>query len=589
MIKQFKAKSFFSALLLIIIVFVMGLSGINQIFSNNDNDVAQVGKIKISTEEYTRVYDLEKTRITQMLGTSLSPDQLKTLGFKRLVLDKIIQDKLLDSFTHSLKLETSDRSISNVIKTVEEFQDSKGAFDKEKFISILQNNNIDKSKYIKSIKNSILKDIILDPFKQFPMSSLSIAEKIYQYRFETRTVDIITLTPDMVKKIPKPSDETLNMFYQEHQGDFQSPETRIAQYIMVTNNNIDNNVIVDEQEVSTQFKYLKDRVDIAYVVFNTLAEAQDTSSKLIKEKRQITDLSEHKILTNLNQTMLPEYLQAIFNLTEHDISPPIQSPSGFYLIQIEKKYEVDTEAGDNIKSEIRRQLHINQMNENLEIFVHSVEKELALDEAIEIVANKYNLKISEIGPIEINHENQNLAQLIFNQEQDKQNNHSFINVINDDGMAEYYHIQLTTIIPSQTKEFNECKKELEEAWSLEFINRRLYEIATNVDVEHPSKREQIVRTQVAYTESPEQNYPENFINQIFSLSAGESTTPLEYKTGVIVGRVVGTNKPKENHTLAEEIEVELKRNILEGMYNEFKHHLQRKFTVSINPQALPEE
>ncbi|MBQ4875228.1 MAG: SurA N-terminal domain-containing protein [Rickettsiaceae bacterium H1] len=578
---QFKAKSFFTTSLLVIIAIVMGLSGINQVFTGNNKYVAKVGKSKITLEEYQRAYDIEKTNAQNMFGINLTGEQLKNLGFKQIVLDKLVQNKLLENLAHTMNLNVNDRSIKQAIKQISEFQDENGNFNKEKFSSLLQNNNINETDYITYIKDSIIKNFILDSFQYVPGSYLNLAEKIYNYRFEQRIVEISTFTPEMVKNVPEPTEKELKNFYNSNQYKFRLPQQRKAEYIAINKSNVDNNVTINDEEVSDLLKNQEERIDITYTVAKSDIEAKNIINNLKKENKKISDVHEHKSMKNLSKSMLPNDLEEIFSLAENEISKPIKAKNTFYLFQVEKKYKITEEEKKNIELEIRTELANGKINERLEDLINTLEEKLSSKLSITELAKTYNLKINEIGPIKPDYKDQRLVKLIFDSNQEE-NNQFFTSFTNNDGTDEYYNIRVKEIIPSRLQKFDECKSEVKKSWKSDFINKKLYETAKS-GKQFNKKQETIVRTKVAYIESPKQNYPENFVNQIFDLSPGQSTSPVEYKKdNIMIGKLVKINSPKKNEVIKKEIEEEIKKALIQGIYSELKHYLHNKFTVAVN-------
>ena len=578
---QFKTKSFFLTLLLIVIVLAMGLSGIEQVFTKNNNYVAKIGKNKISTEEYQRAYDIEKINIQRMLGATLSNEQLQTVGLNQIVLDKLIQGQLLDNLANSINLDVSDQSIATEIRKIPDFQDEKGNFDKDKFLSLLGNDNVNESLYIEHIKGIIIRNLILDSFKYIPGSHSDLANKIYNYRFEERIVDVSVFTPSMVKEIPEPSEEILREFYQRQQEKFWLPEQKKVEYLVINSNNVDTNITLDETEVLDSVKDQEDRIDITYIMINNSADANNISRDLKEKKKKITDL-EHKSMENLSKSMLPDNLQEIFSLKEHEISNPIKTPYGFFIFCIEKKYKISEQEKKKIELEIRKDLINNKINMRLEDFVNSLEEELSSGTTMNQLAKTYNLQVNEIGPIDNRYHNQKLVKLIFSKDH-AEGNYLFTSFTDDNGIEEYYSVNVTENIAPKLKEFDKYKNDVKQVWESEFIKNELYKIAQHGKLNNNISQKKIVRTSVAYTESPEQNYPDNFVDQVFRISLGESTIPVEYQNDrIIIGKLISIQQPKENRALVKEIEREVNKSLLQGIYSEFKHHLQNKFTVSVN-------
>lgn len=574
------------------IIAVMALAGINQIFFDNDKGyIAKVGKKKISITDYKKLYDSEKTNIQNMLNISLNEDQLSALGFKRIILDKLIQGLLLDNLIQDSKLKIGDKSVILAIRSIKEFQNDNGDFDKERFLSVLNNNNIDESEYVQNIKNIIAKDILLSLFKDLPGSYKTVANKIYDYRFEQRLIDVITVSSDMIKKIPEPSIQDLQSIYTQNENKFWSPEYRLAKYIIINRDNVDDQIDVTDDQINDKLKELESRIDVSYLVLPDDEKAADIYHQIQQKKMKVVDFDQHKSSHNLSIDMLPNTLQEIFSLSEGEISQPMKSSNGSYIFQIEKKYKISQQDQDKLVQKIRTDIINNTINAKLEELINSLEDQLSSAKTIEELTKEYDLKLSLIGPIDQNNYDENgkqvskngiLANLIF-QNQLEEETKFFTETVNEQGLQEYYYTIVTNVISPKLRKFSDCQHELKSLWKENFVDNKLYEMVIDNTQKHDVTRKTIFRMQVASNEAAKQDYPHEFVDQAFHINIGDSTDPIKYqKNKVIVGKLIEVLPAVTNEIIVDQIENQVKKHLVNAMYDEFKHYLYKKYSVTIN-------
>ena len=582
-----KIRSLITKILLLLVVIAMVSTGINQVFTNNNsNNIATVGSEKISFDEYKKLYDQEKVNIQNLLRTALSEEQLAAFGIKRMVLERLVQDKLLDNLIDDMNLKIGDKSVLSAIKMVPSFQNQEGKFDKEKFLQILRNNNVDENQYLANFKLALIKEIVLNALKYLPNSYQEIAKIIYNYRFEQRLVSIKTLLPSMVNNIPTATKKELQNFYKGHQQQFWSPEYRKAQYVIITKDNVDTNVSVTEKEIADQFKDLEERRDIGYIFTQDAESADNIYSDIQQSNKKISDIPDYKKMDNISVNMLPEELQEVFLLDEGQISKPQKVNSGYFIFYIDKKYKISAQEKEKVMQSIRLDIANNKINNRLEELINTIEEKLSSGIKIEALAPIYNFKIEEIGPIDANSlsiDKLTLAELIFGEE----NNNSFIEVGAKEKTSKYYYTHVLEVLPSKLQEFDECKKKVQELWKADFINKKMYEMAIDDSINLAGIDKTIFRTSTAITESPKQDYPASFASEIFNLKVGESTKPIDYKDNkVIIARLKEIKPAARNKLKVSEIEDEIKKKIIESMYIEFKDYLHNKFTVKVNEKFM---
>ncbi len=588
MFKNSKLGSFSTKVILFVVILALGLSGVSQVFMNKSSNtyVAQVGNRKISIEQYRKMYDIEKNNIQNMTNMSFSNEQLKSLGLPKIVLEKLIKSLLLENLIKNLKLKIGDKSFADTLQKIKYFHNEEGKFDKDKLLFLLRHNNLSEAKYIAETKELIMKEMAVDAFKYTPFFSTETAEILYKSKYEQRIVDVHTFTKDMVKNIPTPMLEELKNFYKTHKKIFKSPEYRIAEYIFINKNNINESITADKEVVSEMLAMTEDRIDVSYV---SVKDSDSTQLVLdtLKEKN-ISTIKEHKVLNNLSKDTLPEKLQTIFLLEEGEISPPIKTTSGLYIFQINKKYKISEEEKSVLEKEIEQEMINQKINEKLEDLVKNLEEKLLSGITMEDLISSYNLQVQSIGPIDINHDSATLTKLIFDQESKTEYDKSFSNLIDENGLEEYYNVKVTKIIPEKFKNFEECEDEVRNAWEQDFISKELNRIASEVNIDKSNlEQKTIFRTKTANTEAPQQDYPESFVDQIFKLQKGESTLPVKYKNSKLIrGTLIEIEEAKRNKILTQEIEKELNEILLETMLQDFEQYLRRKSPVSINEEAI---
>ena len=581
-----RMKSFITKLLLLLIALTMLFTGINQVFTHNSDVIAEVGKKSIAIDDYQRLYHQEKINLQNLFGASLSEEQFESFGMKRMVLDRLVQDQLLSNLIDEMGLKIGDDSVIAAIKTVPDFQGQDGKFSKDKFLSILNGNNVDEQQYITSLKEVLIKELILKFLQRSTISYAKIAELLYNYRYEQRLVTLKTLLPTMVKGLPKATEEELLSFYEKNKQNFWSPEYRKAQYFVISKDQVDSNVSISDDDVLTQLQTLEKRWNIGYFVSPDAKAAEKLYDEIIKVNQRPSDMSGYKKMDNITVNMLPEELQDIFKLSEGDISQPKKVNSNFYIFYIDKKYKISDEEKKMLTESIRQNLINEAINNRLEELIISMEEKLSSGITIEDLTKMYNIKIEEIGPLDIANAPKGqryLVESIFHDE----NNNTFVEMNTDSDVSEYYYIHLLEIIKSKLQQFNDCRKQVEDLWEADLKTKKLYDLATDDSIKFKGQKETIFRASVANVEAPKQDYPASFVSEIFSLKLNESTKPIEYKDGkVIIAKLEEIKPAIQNEILVQQIEDEIKKKITESMYIELKDYLYKKFPVKINEKLL---
>ena len=99
--------------------------------------VASVGGAKISSQEYHDAYQRTVQQYQRQLRQPFTNEQARAIGLDRQVLQRLISEAAIDDEAGKLGLNISDDALRNLITSNPAFQDKSGAFDPQRFVSVL--------------------------------------------------------------------------------------------------------------------------------------------------------------------------------------------------------------------------------------------------------------------------------------------------------------------------------------------------------------------------------------------------------------------------------------------------------------------
>src|SRR5512139_950627 len=109
------AKFFYVLFFIVILSFVFwGVGGLDQPTAVT---VAEIGKEKITVEEYWRAYERVRAAYRDMLRTQFDEEMEKKLRLKETVLDNLIEDRVLLVMARSLGITVTDKELQDVLTT----------------------------------------------------------------------------------------------------------------------------------------------------------------------------------------------------------------------------------------------------------------------------------------------------------------------------------------------------------------------------------------------------------------------------------------------------------------------------------------
>jgi hypothetical protein len=241
MISNFKNSIYglFVKILLGLVAFSLVFWGVGTSNSPRESFIAKIDK---NHYIYTERFNQQKKNLVHSIVTMNPGISIDTLDVNSLVLNGMVQNKVLELELQRLGIFVSDEMAKNEIKKNRFFFDKKGNFDQDLFKRIVVNQGMTEKEYInqqKLIVGTQILDSAIIPFS----TPESMAKDLYQYQNQSRKLNIIYITPKSEKNSSTPTQEELKKYYDAHQQDFTTPEIRDIEYVIISPRNFDNSPV----------------------------------------------------------------------------------------------------------------------------------------------------------------------------------------------------------------------------------------------------------------------------------------------------------------------------------------------------------
>ena len=181
----------------------------------------------IGDENYIEIEDFKraKTNFLRSMNQEYNEQVLKDSNLNQIILNNLIQNELLKAEAKSLNLVVSENVALKEIRNMPFFKNKDGKFDKEIFKKALTANRISSSKFINNVKEDIALNILRSNFTNYSPSD-NIIKAFYNYKEQTRIVDLITIKPLQEIEVPEIKQEDIKKYYSQHKSKFAVPESK---------------------------------------------------------------------------------------------------------------------------------------------------------------------------------------------------------------------------------------------------------------------------------------------------------------------------------------------------------------------------
>ncbi|AKJ42761.1 peptidylprolyl isomerase [Pragia fontium] len=362
-------------LALIILSFV--LTGVGSYLGSGSNSsVAEVNGQEIDRAKFENAVIDERNRLQQQLGeqfSQLAGNESYVKQMRQQVLNRMINDTLLDQYAAKIGLAIGDDQVKLNIQNSEEFA-TNGKFDNGKYRDLLNRFRIAPEQYAEMVRKQLLTQQLLAAFAgsnfALPTEAQSVIALIHQQRdVRLANIDMKALAD---KKEAMPSEQQVKEFYEQNKNRFTAPESVKVSYIEVDAASLADGLKVSDQEIADFYQknkpmYVqKARTSYSIIVLAKESEAKDALEQL-KNGTDFVTLAKEKSIEKdsaakggdigwLEATAVPDEI-ANAKLTEKgQLSGVIHSDMGYLIVRLNDTQAAKEKPLDEVKNEIAQNL-----------------------------------------------------------------------------------------------------------------------------------------------------------------------------------------------------------------------------------------
>ena len=325
----------------------------------------KAGPAEIRIDFLQRRYNNELERFRQAMGGRAITDDM----MKRSVMSSMIQDlsriTVIDAAAMELGLVIPRDEIREQIKKQESFKKN-GEFSQMQFEQVLQDNQLTESAFVKMTEADMRSGRLMVPVAKNAAAPQTLVGNLFAYRSETRVADTL-LIPAAAMTIEKtPTDDELKAVFDKNVAAFTSPEYRKLTVLLLAGNDLVKPESIDEAEIKTFYDQNPDRYrapatrHLSQIVFESKEKADAARAKLEPGDTLETLASKAGVPTPIDLGELPatsplgKLVPGAFTAAEHEITPVIESPLGWHLVEVKSLTPESVKLFDQVKDDIRK-------------------------------------------------------------------------------------------------------------------------------------------------------------------------------------------------------------------------------------------
>ncbi|MGV2990174.1 peptidylprolyl isomerase [Vibrio sp. E150_011] len=362
---------------LIILSFVFAGVG-SYITGGSGNTAAKVGNVEISRGEFEQAYQNERNRMQSQMGdyfSTLLADPNYVESFRKSVLDRMINDVLLEQHAESLGLRIGDAQIRQMILEMPQFQ-SDGKFDQDIYQATLRRAGFSADSFAEYLRTDIVRNQLLSALQGSEFTLPSEIELQSQLLTQTRDIKTLTLSLADFSKQASLTEEEIQQYYDANPAQFTRPEQLKISYVELSAQALKGNVDISDEQVTQYYNEHLDKYSTAeqrkvshiliqgddeakaQAILDELNAGADFATLAQEKSDDFGSAEEGGSLGWIERDVMdPAFEEAAFALQNvGDRTQLVKSDFGYHIIQLDEIKASESKPLADVKDEIVSEL-----------------------------------------------------------------------------------------------------------------------------------------------------------------------------------------------------------------------------------------
>ena len=304
------------------------------------------------------------------------PNYLAT--FRQNVLERMINQALLDQHSQSLGIRISGEQIKKAIREMPAFINN-GIFNNEQYLATLRRNGLSPEQFAEYIRQDLARQFLIDALKNSEFVLKGELEARYALENQTRTVKTSTIPlADFISKV-EITEEQKKAHYDSSPAQYMKPEQYKISYVELSGKGLADTITVSDEEAETYYQQNKQNYGTA--------EKRKVSHIMLEIEGDSAEKKAHELLTQLKNgadfatlakehsddtfsaeeggqldwfdkgVMDPAFEEAAYKLAATgDLTDVVKSEFGYHIIKLDEINAADIKPFTTVKDEITTQL-----------------------------------------------------------------------------------------------------------------------------------------------------------------------------------------------------------------------------------------
>ncbi|EHL4978785.1 peptidylprolyl isomerase [Escherichia coli] len=353
---------------IIIVSFILtGVSG--YLIGGGNNYAAKVNDQEISRGQFENAFNSERNRMQQQLGDQYSElaaneGYMKTL--RQQVLNRLIDEALLEQYARELKLGISDEQVKQAIFATPAFQVD-GKFDNSRYNGILNQMGMTADQYAQALRNQLTTQQLINGVAGTDFMLKGETDELAALVAQQRVVREATIDVNALAAKQPVTEQEIASYYEQNKNNFMTPEQFRVSYIKLDAatmqqpvSDADIQSYYDQhqdqftQPQRTRYSIIQTKTeDEAKAVLDELNKGGDFAALAKEKSADIISARNGGDMGWLEDATIPDELKNAGLKEKGQLSGVIKSSVGFLIVRLDDIQPAKVKSLDEVRDEVR--------------------------------------------------------------------------------------------------------------------------------------------------------------------------------------------------------------------------------------------
>ena len=378
---------------------------------NSDNFVADISGTPISTTKFLRSMDMNIDQFSQMIGSPLTGDQIRSFQVHQIALQNLVNRAVFENEFDKINFILDDTTIAKETK--------------RNFPDLYINNKLDNDRLNTFLRNQRLKIEDLVDMIDFETRAFVFDQVLFQkdypsqllinfnkYDNQSREIELLKISYNDIKlenydkvQITKDNTELLD-YFNNNSSEYMTNDKRDISYILINKSDFRENFSPSENSLKEYYNNNKNLFinpeERSFKQFNFKSKEEANNFKLSisgKSSEEIIKFAEENNIIfnefkNVNRNKVLEQLaNAIFELDKGSMSDVVQTTLAYHIIILDEIFPEKELTFDEVKNEINNTLTNFEVDNYFNELKSSLDQQILDGFSITEIADQNNLKL----------------------------------------------------------------------------------------------------------------------------------------------------------------------------------------------------